>query len=121
MAWWIIFQSPNYIAEQSRKYASPSKRSSAASTVRPASITDWWAIRGMTSSEPGRVAARKAIAIIEELTATPELNKSYLGKVVRVVEFGAFVELEPGVSALVPVSEMGIERDQDPRTEPAHA
>lgn len=31
-------------------------------------------------------------------------------------EFGAFVELEPGVSALVPASEMGLERDQDPRT-----
>ena len=41
-------------------------------------------------------AARKAIAIIEELTATPELNKTYLGKVVRVVEFGAFVEILPG-------------------------
>ena len=41
-------------------------------------------------------AARKAVAIIEELTATAELNKTYLGKVVRVVDFGAFVEILPG-------------------------
>ena len=55
-------------------------------------------------------AARKAIAIIEELTATPELNKSYLGKVVRVVEFGAFVEILPGTDGLLHVSEMAHHR-----------
>ena len=51
-------------------------------------------------------AARKAIAIIEELTATAELNKTYLGKVVRVVDFGAFVEILPGTDGLLHVSEM---------------
>jgi small subunit ribosomal protein S1 len=30
--------------------------------------------------------------------------------------FGVFVELEPGVSALIPTSEMGMDRDVDPRT-----
>jgi polyribonucleotide nucleotidyltransferase len=55
-------------------------------------------------------AARKAIAIIEELTAVPELNKSYLGKVVRVVEFGAFVEILPGTDGLLHVSEMAHHR-----------
>jgi len=55
-------------------------------------------------------AARKAIAIIEELTATPELNKSYLGKVVRVVEFGAFIEILPGTDGLLHVSEMAHHR-----------
>ena len=58
-------------------------------------------------------AARKAIAIIEELTATPELNKSYLGKVVRVVEFGAFVEILPGTDGLLHVSEMAHHRVQN--------
>jgi polyribonucleotide nucleotidyltransferase len=58
-------------------------------------------------------AARKAIAIIEELTATPELNKSYLGKVVRVVEFGAFVEILPGTDGLLHVSEMAHHRIKD--------
>ena len=51
-------------------------------------------------------AASKAVAIIEELTATAELNKTYLGKVVRVVDFGAFVEILPGTDGLLHVSEM---------------
>ncbi len=62
-------------------------------------------------------AARKAIAIIEELTATPELNKTYLGKVVRVVDFGAFVEILPGTDGLLHVSEMANHRVQDVRSE----
>jgi polyribonucleotide nucleotidyltransferase len=62
-------------------------------------------------------AARKAIAIIEELTATAELNKTYLGKVVRVVDFGAFVEILPGTDGLLHVSEMAAHRVQDVRTE----
>jgi len=62
-------------------------------------------------------AARKAIAIIEELTATPELNKTYLGKVVRVVEFGAFVEILPGTDGLLHVSEMAHHHVKDVRSE----
>jgi polyribonucleotide nucleotidyltransferase len=62
-------------------------------------------------------AARKAVAIIEELTATPELNKTYLGKVVRVVEFGAFVEILPGTDGLLHVSEIAHHRVQDVRSE----
>jgi polyribonucleotide nucleotidyltransferase len=62
-------------------------------------------------------AARKAIAIIEELTATAELNKTYLGKVVRVVDFGAFVEILPGTDGLLHVSEMSHNRVQDVRSE----
>jgi len=38
------------------------------------------------------------------------------GVVENGADFGVFVELEPGVSALIPVSEMGFERDVDPRT-----
>ncbi len=62
-------------------------------------------------------AAKKAIAIIEELTATAELNKTYLGKVVRVVDFGAFVEILPGTDGLLHVSEMANHRVQDVRSE----
>ena len=62
-------------------------------------------------------AAKKAVAIIEELTATAELNKSYLGKVVRVVDFGAFVEILPGTDGLLHVSEMAAHRVQDVRQE----
>jgi polyribonucleotide nucleotidyltransferase len=62
-------------------------------------------------------AARKAIAIIEELTATAELNKTYLGKVVRVVDFGAFVEILPGTDGLLHVSEMAHHHVKDVRSE----
>jgi polyribonucleotide nucleotidyltransferase len=62
-------------------------------------------------------AARKAVAIIEELTATAELNKTYLGKVVRIVDFGAFVEILPGTDGLLHVSEMATHRVQDVRSE----
>jgi polyribonucleotide nucleotidyltransferase len=62
-------------------------------------------------------AAKKAIAIIEELTATAELNKTYLGKVVRVVDFGAFVEILPGTDGLLHVSEMANHRVEDVRSE----
>jgi polyribonucleotide nucleotidyltransferase len=62
-------------------------------------------------------AAHKAIAIIEELTATPELNKTYLGKVVRVVDFGAFVEILPGTDGLLHVSEMAHHHVRDVRSE----
>jgi polyribonucleotide nucleotidyltransferase len=62
-------------------------------------------------------AARKAIAIIEELTATAELNKTYLGKVVRIVDFGAFVEILPGTDGLLHVSEMAHHRVKDVRDE----
>ena len=62
-------------------------------------------------------AAKKAVAIIEELTATPELNKSYLGKVVRVVDFGAFVEIMPGTDGLLHVSELAHHRVEDVRSE----
>ena len=40
-------------------------------------------------------AAQQAVQIIRELTAEPELGKTYMGKVVRVVNFGAFIEILP--------------------------
>jgi polyribonucleotide nucleotidyltransferase len=51
-------------------------------------------------------AAQKAVEIIKELTAEAELGKTYLGKVVRVVNFGAFVEILPGVDGLLHISEI---------------
>jgi len=51
-------------------------------------------------------AAQQAVDIIKELTAEAELNKTYLGKVVRVVNFGAFVEILPGVDGLLHISEI---------------
>ena len=62
-------------------------------------------------------AAQKAIAIIEELTASPELNKTYLGKVQRITDFGAFVEILPGIDGLLHVSEIAHYRVGDVRDE----
>jgi polyribonucleotide nucleotidyltransferase len=62
-------------------------------------------------------SAARAIAIIQELTATPELNKSYLGTVQRITDFGAFVEIMPGVDGLLHVSEIAKHRVKDVRDE----
>jgi polyribonucleotide nucleotidyltransferase len=62
-------------------------------------------------------SAQRAIAIIQELTATPELNKSYLGTVQRITDFGAFVEIMPGVDGLLHVSEIAKHRVKDVRDE----
>jgi polyribonucleotide nucleotidyltransferase len=62
-------------------------------------------------------SANKAIGIIQELTATPELNKTYLGKVQRITDFGAFVEIMPGLDGLLHVSEIAHYRVKDVRDE----
>jgi polyribonucleotide nucleotidyltransferase len=62
-------------------------------------------------------SAAKAIGIIQELTATPELNKVYAGKVQRITDFGAFVEIMPGVDGLLHVSEIAHYRVKDVRDE----
>src|SRR5260221_11091558 len=51
-------------------------------------------------------SAAKAISIIQELTATPELKKTYVGKVQRITDFGAFVEIMAGTDGLLHVSEI---------------
>jgi polyribonucleotide nucleotidyltransferase len=62
-------------------------------------------------------SAKKAIQIIEELTAVPEVGKTYLGKVARIVDFGAFVEIIPGTDGLIHISEVADYRVNDVRDE----
>jgi len=62
-------------------------------------------------------AAQKAIGMIQELTATPELNKTYMGRVERITDFGAFIEIMPGVDGLLHVSEIANYRVKDVRDE----
>jgi polyribonucleotide nucleotidyltransferase len=62
-------------------------------------------------------SAQRAISIIQELTATPELNKTYLGKIQRITDFGAFVEIMPGTDGLLHVSEIANHRVKDVRDE----
>jgi polyribonucleotide nucleotidyltransferase len=62
-------------------------------------------------------SANKAIQIISDLTATAEIGKTYLGKVVRLVDFGAFVEIFPGTDGLLHISEIAENRIKDVRDE----
>jgi polyribonucleotide nucleotidyltransferase len=62
-------------------------------------------------------SAQKAVDIIRELTAEAELGKIYVGKVVRVVNFGAFVEILPGVEGLVHISEISEQRIKEVKDE----
>ena len=55
-------------------------------------------------------AAQKAIKIIEQLTAEVEVGKAYLGKVTRLMQFGAFVEILPGKEGLCHISQLAKER-----------
>lgn len=59
----------------------------------------------------------KAIQMISDLTAVPEVGRTYLGKVVRLAEFGAFVEIFPGTDGLLHVSEIAEHRVKDVKDE----
>jgi polyribonucleotide nucleotidyltransferase len=76
-------------------------------------------------SDDGRVniassdgpSANKAIQIISDLTATAEIGKTYRGKVVRLADFGAFVEIFPGTDGLLHISEIAEHRIRNVRDE----
>lgn len=54
--------------------------------------------------------AEKAISHIEAITADIEVGKTYNGKITRIVDFGAFVEVLPGKEGLVHISQIAHER-----------
>jgi polyribonucleotide nucleotidyltransferase len=58
-----------------------------------------------------------ALQMVREVTASAEVGKTYLGKVVRLAEFGAFVELFPGTDGLLHISEISEHRIRDVRDE----
>ncbi|HEX2597299.1 MAG TPA: polyribonucleotide nucleotidyltransferase, partial [Terriglobales bacterium] len=62
-------------------------------------------------------SASKALQIIGDLTATAEVGKTYLGKVSRLADFGAFVEILPGTDGLLHISEVAEHRIKDVRDE----
>jgi polyribonucleotide nucleotidyltransferase len=55
-------------------------------------------------------AAEQALKMIRDVTATAEIGKTYLGTVVRIAEFGAFVEIFPGTDGLLHISEIAEQR-----------
>jgi polyribonucleotide nucleotidyltransferase len=58
-----------------------------------------------------------ALQMVRDVTASAEMGKTYLGKVVRLAEFGAFVELFPGTDGLLHISEIAEHRVRDVRDE----
>ncbi len=68
-------------------------------------------------SSSDQVAAAKALQMIGDITATAEVGKTYLGKVTRLADFGAFVEILPGTDGLLHISEVAEHRINDVRDE----
>jgi polyribonucleotide nucleotidyltransferase len=68
-------------------------------------------------SSSDEAAASKALRIISDITAVAEVGKTYLGKVVRLVDFGAFVEIFPGTDGLLHISEIAENRVREVRDE----
>jgi polyribonucleotide nucleotidyltransferase len=64
-----------------------------------------------------QASAAKALQIIGDITATAEVGKTYLGKVTRLADFGAFVEIIPGTDGLLHISEVAEHRINDVRDE----
>ena len=62
-----------------------------------------------------KVAAKKAIDTVLAITAEAEIGKLYRGKVVRIADFGAFVNIMPGTDGLVHISQIVPERVNDVR------
>lgn len=62
----------------------------------------------IASADP--LATKKAIEIIQSICAEAEVGKIYKGKVVKIAEFGAFVEILPNTQGLLHISELANER-----------
>lgn len=64
-----------------------------------------------------RELGEKVMLRIEELTGSPEVDKVYTGKINRIEDYGLFVEIMPGVTGLLHVSEISHKRIRDVRQE----
>jgi polyribonucleotide nucleotidyltransferase len=53
--------------------------------------------------------AGRALQMIKDITGEPEIGRTVMGKVVRIMDFGAFVEIAPGRDGLVHISELAEE------------
>ncbi|MBX5496362.1 MAG: polyribonucleotide nucleotidyltransferase, partial [Bryobacteraceae bacterium] len=62
-------------------------------------------------------SANRAIQMVTDIAAVAEVGKTYLGKVVRIVDFGAFVEIFPGTDGLLHISEISENRIKNVKDE----
>jgi polyribonucleotide nucleotidyltransferase len=77
-------------------------------------VEDDGSVNVAATDEP---SASKALKMIRDLLAEAEIGKTYLGKVVRLADFGAFVEIFPGTDGLLHISEVAEHRIRDVRDE----
>jgi polyribonucleotide nucleotidyltransferase len=61
------------------------------------------------NSEPNLENIELAKKRIEQLTEEPEIGRTYTGKVVKIMEFGAFVNILPGIDGLVHISNLSLD------------
>ena len=66
----------------------------------------------VTIYAPNGDLAQLAVAAVRRYTQAPEIDKVYSGRVVKIVEFGAFVEILPGTEGLLHISQLAHERVQ---------
>jgi polyribonucleotide nucleotidyltransferase len=62
-------------------------------------------------------AANRAMQMVTDIAAVAEVGATYLGKVVRIADFGAFVEIFPGTDGLLHISEISESRIKNVRDE----
>ena len=55
----------------------------------------------------------QALKMVKEITAVPEVGKTYSGKVIKIVDFGAFINIMPNQDGLLHISEIAHERVND--------
>ncbi|MGD8717577.1 MAG: polyribonucleotide nucleotidyltransferase [Candidatus Zixiibacteriota bacterium] len=60
----------------------------------------------VTIASPDEEAARKALEMVKTLVTDPEVGAVFKGKVVRIMKFGAFVEILPGVDGMIHISDL---------------
>jgi polyribonucleotide nucleotidyltransferase len=66
----------------------------------------------VTIASPDEAAANRAMEMVKALTTTPEVGAVFTGKVTRLMKFGVFVELVPGVEGMVHISQLDTKRTE---------
>ncbi len=61
-------------------------------------------------SSPNLESLEKGKKMVRDITVDPQIGEVYLGKVVRLADYGCFVDIKPGVSGLVHISNLAEER-----------
>jgi polyribonucleotide nucleotidyltransferase len=64
----------------------------------------------VTIASPDEAAARKALEMVKALATEPEVGAVFKGKVTRLMKFGAFVEILPGVEGMIHISDLDVTR-----------